>query len=79
MSLQQVLRDKAARLQAERDKHDDSETRALLGDAAELARVCARFVEGKDVHGAFGAPGDWGYGTPIGAALAQHYTRKVSA
>lgn len=34
--------------------------------AAELINVLARVVEGKDLDRAFGAPGDWGYGTPIG-------------
>lgn len=46
----------------------------LSREVSELARVLARVVEGKDVLRAFGAPGDWGYGTPIGeevrAALA---------
>jgi hypothetical protein len=42
----------------------------LLRDVAELALVTARLVEGKPLHRAFGAPGDWGYGTPIGDALA---------
>lgn len=36
---------------------------------AELLRVLARLLEGKTADRAFGAPGDWGYGTPIGSAL----------
>lgn len=36
------------------------------GIACELIRVLARIVEGKSIDKAFGAPGDWGYGTPIG-------------
>ena len=40
-----------------------------LRDAAELIRVLARLVEGKPIDKAFGAPGDWGYETPVGAAL----------
>lgn len=40
---------------------------------AELIRCLARMVEGKDVYRAFGAPGDWGYNTPIGAALKETY------
>ena len=40
-----------------------------LRDAAELIRVLARQVEGKPIDKAFGAPSDWGYETPIGAAL----------
>lgn len=39
-------------------------------DVSELLTVLARVLEGKDVTRAFGAPGDWGYGTPIGDALA---------
>jgi len=45
----------------------------LLRDAQELVRVLARVVEGKPLVGsfsAFGAPGDWGYHTDIGKALA---------
>jgi hypothetical protein len=38
-------------------------------DTAELIRVLARIVEGKSIEASFGAPGDWGYGTPIGEAL----------
>jgi len=44
-----------------------------LKDAAELIRVLARLLGGKSVHEAFGAPGDWGYGTPIGDALLEVY------
>ena len=39
-------------------------------DRAELIRVLARIVDGKSVEQAFGSPGDWGHGTPIGDALA---------
>jgi hypothetical protein len=39
-------------------------------DTAELIDVLARVVEGKPLAKAFGAPGDWGYGKPIGDALA---------
>jgi hypothetical protein len=41
----------------------------LARDVAELALVLARVLEGKPMLRAFGAPGDWGYGTPIGDAL----------
>lgn len=44
-----------------------------LGDkhchARELIRVLARLVEGKTIDQAMGAPGAWGYGTPLGDAL----------
>lgn len=40
-----------------------------LRDAADLIRVLSCVAEGKSMAKAFGAPGDWGYETPIGAAL----------
>jgi len=44
-----------------------------LKEASELVRVLGRLLAGKSVHEAFGAPGDWGYGTPIGDALLEVY------
>ena len=44
-------------------------------DTAELLIVLARVVEGKPLSRSFGAPGDWGYGTAIGDALAAHQDR----
>lgn len=38
-------------------------------ETAELLRCLARVVEGKTRYKSFGAPGDWGYGTPIGDAV----------
>lgn len=49
-----------------------------LSNAGELVRVLARLVEGKSVHQAFGAPGDFGYQTPIGAALYRYYSEAQS-
>lgn len=37
-----------------------------LGDSAELIKVLERMLAGKAPKQAFGAPGDWGYETPIG-------------
>jgi len=48
----------------------DTPAAADLKDAAELIRVLARVVQGDSLMRAFGAPRDWGYGTPIGKALA---------
>ena len=68
-SLATALRNKAAELRnvdvttAQKDQ--------TLRDVAELIRVLARVVEGKPISKAFGAPGDWGYETPLGAALAE--------
>ena len=36
-----------------------------------LLSVLAQVVEGHTVAYAFGSPGDWGYETPIGAAIAE--------
>lgn len=41
----------------------------LVREVSELGRVLARVVDGKPALQAFGAPGDWGYGTPIGGAV----------
>lgn len=38
--------------------------------AADLLKVLANIVDGMPVQKAFGAPGDWVYGTPIRQALA---------
>lgn len=58
-----ALRARATALR-ERDETDAGR------DDAELIRVLARVLEGKPVASAFGAPGDWGYGTAVGDALA---------
>lgn len=42
-----------------------------LRDAKDLLGVLAHIVLGSTVAQAFGSPGDWGYGTPIGRALAR--------
>lgn len=39
-------------------------------DVHDLLLALSRILEGKTVQQAFGAPGDWGYDTPIGVALA---------
>ena len=49
--------------------------RRTVLDAATLVRVLAQIVEGKEVLKAFGAPGDWGYNTPIGKALFEALSR----
>lgn len=49
-----------------------------LRDAADLLRVLAKVVEGNTLAKAFGAPGDWGYQTEIGAALAAAVTPNPS-
>lgn len=46
-----------------------SDLHRLSKDVAELSLVLARVLEGKPFLRAFGAPGDWGYGTPMGEAV----------
>lgn len=72
-TLEQVLR-KVAETTREIAYEDANEgyTRDLR-EASELIRVLGRLLAGKSVHEAFGAPGDWGYGTPIGDALLEVY------
>lgn len=62
--LAKAIRDKAAQL-AQPDPLSKADA-----DTAELLNVLARVIEGKPLSRAFGAPGDWGYGTHIGDALA---------
>lgn len=49
---------------------------AMLREAVELVGCLRRLVADRttdEVHKAFGAPGDFGYDTPIGDALAKVY------
>ena len=48
------------------DSERDDRLYRDLNNAAELARILARIIEGKSISEAFGAPGDFGYDTPIG-------------
>ena len=63
----------------ESDHEDDTEASdaaRLLREAVELVRVLRRLAADRsvdEIHKAFGAPGDFGYGTPIGDALARIY------
>lgn len=52
-----------------------TEVDRLLRDSSELLRVLARMVTGRTLYQAFGAPGDWGYETPIGSALNALYSQ----
>lgn len=49
-----------------------------LHEAVFLVSILRRLVRGlsvAEIHAAFGAPGDFGYETPIGAALSDLYQR----
>jgi hypothetical protein len=64
----QALRTLATALYEMRDAAPDEQAKQL--DHAGLSlEVLAHIVNGKTVERAFGAPGDWGYGTPIGDGL----------
>lgn len=52
---------------------DDGADHVTKIDDAQLLRCLARMLSGQAVKTAFGAPGDWGYESPIGAALHQDY------
>lgn len=43
----------------------------LDGHTESLIRVLGSVIEGVPVMRAMGAPGDWGYGTPIGDAVLE--------
>ena len=64
--IEKTIRVMAAEIDAQRYASDVD-----MNDVAELLRVLARMVTGRTAASAFGAPGDWGYGTPIGDALAE--------
>jgi hypothetical protein len=49
---------------------------STLREAFELVRCLRRLLDGRtvqEIHSAFGAPGDFGYETPIGDALSRLY------
>ena len=77
--LAKVLRAEAEAIWSVRNELRDGDTERddrlyrSLNNAAELVRILARLVEGEQFHKAFGAPGDFGYETPLGAALSRHY------
>lgn len=69
LKLYSALRDLASALELESENSSPKELEEVR-DGAELIRVLARIVKGQSVDQAFGSPGDWGYDTPIGDALA---------
>lgn len=58
---------------------NDNASRSDIKDAAEMICVASRVMRGTPFHKAMGAPGDWGYGTPIGDALAAKPAPEVPA
>jgi len=60
----------------ERAEDEDAGRSWVLREAVEMVRILRRILPHltlQQIHKAFGAPGDFGYETPIGAALAQLY------
>jgi len=60
-----------------RQIYDGDGSGSELADAKDLARALARLLNGESFCSAFGSPGDWGYGTPIGEALLKVYQAGV--
>lgn len=73
-SIDRSLRDMAGNLRSLITDNSTTEVDRLLRDSSELIRVLARLLAGKTVHQAFGAPGDWGYETPLGQAVYELYS-----
>jgi predicted RNase H-like nuclease (RuvC/YqgF family) len=62
--------------EAEDDNSDLEGVAEDLREAFELVRCLRRLLDGRtvqEIHRAFGAPGDFGYETPIGKALSRLY------
>jgi hypothetical protein len=58
------------------DEEDTTRSASLLREAIELSACLRRllpYVTVQQLHEAFGAPGDFGYDTPIGDGLARTY------
>ena len=64
-----TLRSEVGDYQNERMVHDDPDYQNIE-DARGLLSVLANIVDGMPIDRAFGSPGDWGYGTSIGNAIA---------
>jgi hypothetical protein len=75
-----VLRDCGTPI-ADDDEHGHQSMR-YLGRAVRLLALLQLFA-GKasveEIHSLFGAPGDWGYHTPLGDALYRLYSEKEAA
>lgn len=52
-------------------EHAEAKYHEMDTRTAALIRALGSVIEGTDPIKAMGAPGDWGYGTPIGEALLE--------
>lgn len=69
--------DRLRSVEAVETSSDAWDATGLLRESIELVRCLRRLVPSvaiADIHLAFGAPGDFGYETPIGDALANLYS-----
>ena len=67
-TLAKIIRNRAGAI-IDSPPYDGPEHQERMDDA-ELLCVLSRVLNGRPIEQAFGAPGDWGYDTPIGKALA---------
>ncbi|GBL46257.1 hypothetical protein SFMTTN_2070 [Sulfuriferula multivorans] len=70
-----ALRNKAEEV---REVGDETQHDQLMRDSSYLLRVLANVVDGMPLAKAFGSPGDWGYDTQIGQALAMPAVPKTT-
>lgn len=68
--------DRLRELATDKTENEVYEATATLREAIALVGCLRRLTEGRtanEIHRAYGAPGDFGYDTPIGDALAALY------
>lgn len=68
--------DRLRELASDEAESEVSDITFLLREAVEVTGCARRLLKDRtvtEVHAAFGAPGDFGYETPIGDALARTY------
>ncbi len=68
--------DRLREIASDESRNEVYDIACLLREAIELTRCLRRLVPDRtvsEIHRAFGAPGDFGYETQIGAALARVY------
>lgn len=73
--------DRLRELASDDTENEVYELTSRLREAIELTCCLRRLLPGRtvtEVHDAFGAPGDFGYETPVGDALARLYRGEAS-
>jgi len=72
--------DRLRKLASPESENEIYDLTSTLRTAVELVRCLRRLVPGltaQEIHAAFGAPGDFGYETPLGETLARIYQGEV--